>query len=94
MRQASRDIDSVYSMGLFDDVNILPQAAEDSTPGCPKVRCNRNSRSPVLHATLQFCVPDLLSLANPWVSHLVSQRSWDHQVIEPGGLRFGVACFR
>ncbi len=35
-RQARSDIDSVYSMGLFDDVNILPQPAEDSTLEHPK----------------------------------------------------------
>ena len=35
-RQARADIDSVYSMGLFDDVNILPQPAEDSTLEHPK----------------------------------------------------------
>ena len=37
MRQAKLDIDSVYSMGLFDDVNILPQPSEDSTLEHPKV---------------------------------------------------------
>lgn len=31
------DIDAVYSMGLFDDVTILPQPAEDSTLEHPKV---------------------------------------------------------
>lgn len=36
-RQAKRDIDAVYSMGLFDDVNIVPAAAEDSTPENPRV---------------------------------------------------------
>lgn len=42
MQQARRDIDAVYSMGLFDDVKILPQPAEDSTLG-----------NPVLDLTLQ-----------------------------------------
>ena len=37
MRQAGRDIDTVYSMGLFDDVKFLPQQAEDSTMEAPKV---------------------------------------------------------
>jgi hypothetical protein len=37
-RQARADIDAVYSMGLFDDVNILPQPAEDSTLENPKAR--------------------------------------------------------
>ena len=37
MRQAKTDIDAVYSMGLFDDVTILPQPSEDSTPDQPKV---------------------------------------------------------
>ncbi len=35
-QQARSDIDAVYSMGLFDDVNILPQPAEDSTQEQPK----------------------------------------------------------
>lgn len=39
-QQARSDIDSVYSMGLFDDVNILPQPAEDSTLEHPKA-CTR-----------------------------------------------------
>ena len=37
VRQAKQDIDAVYSMGLFDDVNILPQPSEDSTMEQPKV---------------------------------------------------------
>ena len=37
VRQAKQDIDAVYSMGLFDDVNILPQPSEDSTLEQPKV---------------------------------------------------------
>lgn len=36
MRQAKTDIDAVYSMGLFDDVTILPQPSDDSTPEQPK----------------------------------------------------------
>ena len=35
-QQARSDIDAVYNMGLFDDVNILPQPAEDSTQEQPK----------------------------------------------------------
>ena len=42
IKQAKRDIDAVYSMGLFDDVNILPQTAEDSTIGSPKVDLTLN----------------------------------------------------
>ena len=42
MQQARRDIDAVYSMGLFDDVKILPQPAEDST-----------LENPILDLTLQ-----------------------------------------
>lgn len=38
LRQAKQDIDSVYSTGLFEDVNIVPQEAEDSTEQQPKVR--------------------------------------------------------
>jgi len=38
MKQAQADIESVYSMGLFDDVNILPSPAEDSTADAPKVQ--------------------------------------------------------
>ena len=30
MRRAKQDIDAVYTMGLFDDVQILPQPTEDS----------------------------------------------------------------
>lgn len=41
MKQAQADIESVYSMGLFDDVNILPSPAEDSTADAPKVQGNR-----------------------------------------------------
>ncbi|KAF8072573.1 OEP80 [Scenedesmus sp. PABB004] len=37
LRQAKADIDAIYSTGLFDDVNILPQEAEDSTETAPKV---------------------------------------------------------
>jgi outer membrane protein assembly factor BamA len=36
MKQAQADIESVYSMGLFDDVNILPSPAEDATSDAPK----------------------------------------------------------
>ena len=42
MQQAHRDIDAVYGMGLFDDVKILPQPAEDST-----------LETPILDLTLQ-----------------------------------------
>lgn len=42
MQQASRDIDNVYSMGLFDDVNILPQPVEDANPDHPKVDLTLN----------------------------------------------------
>ena len=42
VQQARRDIDAVYSMGLFDDVKILPQPAEDST-----------LENPILDLTLQ-----------------------------------------
>lgn len=37
IRQAKRDIDAIYSMGLADDVNLLPQPAEDSSVDHPKV---------------------------------------------------------
>ena len=37
IKQAKRDIDAVYSMGLFDDVNILPSPSEDSSMDHPKV---------------------------------------------------------
>lgn len=37
IRQAKRDIDAIYSMGLADDVNLLPQPAEDSAVDHPKV---------------------------------------------------------
>ncbi len=38
LNQAKRDIASVYSTGLFEDVNISPKEAEDSTETSPKVR--------------------------------------------------------
>jgi hypothetical protein len=38
LRQAKADIDSIYSTGLFEDVNIVPQEAEDSTESHPKAR--------------------------------------------------------
>ena len=41
IKQAKRDIDAVYSMGLFDDVNILPSPSEDSNMENPKVRQRR-----------------------------------------------------
>ena len=37
MRQARRDIDAVYSMGLFDDVKFLPQPSEDSSLESPTI---------------------------------------------------------
>lgn len=37
MQQARRDIDAVYSMGLFDDVKFLPQPAEGSTLEDPTI---------------------------------------------------------
>ena len=52
VRQAKTDIDAVYSMGLFDDVTILPQPSEDSTPDQPKV-----SAIPVSKTLPQIGVP-------------------------------------
>ena len=55
VRQAKLDIDAVYSMGLFDDVNILPQPAEDSTLELPKVcalGCWRLGSNPFCHDSL------------------------------------------
>lgn len=37
MQQAKQDIDSVFSMGLFEDVKFLPQASESSTLESPVV---------------------------------------------------------
>lgn len=37
LRQARRDIDSVFGMGLFEDVKFLPQAAEGSSLESPIV---------------------------------------------------------
>ena len=37
VNQARQDIDAVYSTGLFENVNISPQATEDSTLDNPKV---------------------------------------------------------
>ena len=36
--QAKRDINAVYSMGLFEDVNIVPKESEGSSETCPKVQ--------------------------------------------------------
>ena len=38
LAQAKRDIASIYSTGLYEDVNIAPREAEDSTETSPKVR--------------------------------------------------------
>lgn len=35
--QARRDIQSLYSMGLFDDVSMIPHSREDSTADQPVV---------------------------------------------------------
>ena len=37
-RTAQADIDAVHSMGIFDNISITPQYAEDSTLEQPKVR--------------------------------------------------------
>lgn len=37
LKQAKRDINAVYSTGLFDDVNITPKESENSTESSPKV---------------------------------------------------------
>ncbi|GMH41408.1 hypothetical protein BSKO_09318 [Bryopsis sp. KO-2023] len=36
MKQGKRDIEAIYSTGLFDDVNITPQSSPDSTSEQPK----------------------------------------------------------
>lgn len=36
-RTAQADIDAVHSMGIFDNISITPQYAEDSTSEQPKV---------------------------------------------------------
>ena len=38
LRQGRRDIDAIYSMGLFEDVSMRPQPAEGSSLQHPKVR--------------------------------------------------------
>ena len=53
IKQAKRDIDAVYSMGLFDDVNILPSPSEDSNMENPKVR--QRWLVPCAHQSLLFC---------------------------------------
>lgn len=37
LQQAKKDIEAVYSMGLFEDVSIRPQPAEGSTMEAPRV---------------------------------------------------------
>ena len=51
MKQAQADIESVYSMGLFDDVNILPSPAEDATSDAPKATfssCGCPTNAPIV----------------------------------------------
>jgi hypothetical protein len=55
MKQAQADIESVYSMGLFDDVNILPSPAEDATPDAPKVTPSCSCY--ITHAFFYLCWP-------------------------------------
>ena len=43
LRAAKADIDSIYSTGLFEDVNIVPKEAEESTEISPKVRASMRS---------------------------------------------------
>ncbi len=37
LRTVRRDINAVYSTGLFEDVNVATREAEDSTEAAPKV---------------------------------------------------------
>ena len=55
IKQAKRDIDAVYSMGLFDDVNILPSPSEDSNMENPKVSQNDGLCHAIPHAHLAGC---------------------------------------
>jgi hypothetical protein len=59
LRQAKADIDSIYSTGLFEDVNIVPQEADDSTEAHPKVKglvCVWASTVCTDHYTEETCV--------------------------------------
>lgn len=38
-KQAKADIDSIYSTGLFEDINIVPKEAEESSERNPRVGC-------------------------------------------------------
>jgi outer membrane protein assembly factor BamA len=38
LKQAKRDIASIYATGLFEDVNLTPRESEASTETAPKVR--------------------------------------------------------
>ncbi|CAG9465111.1 unnamed protein product [Pedinophyceae sp. YPF-701] len=42
LQQARRDIDSVYSMGLYDDVSMVPTTTEANGPGAPQVDLTLN----------------------------------------------------
>ena len=53
-RQAKEDIEAVYSMGLFHDVNITPQVCEDSTAINPKVASH--ARATLRHPIICSCV--------------------------------------
>lgn len=53
LRQAKADIDSIYSTGLFEDVNIVPQEAEDSTETHPKVT---HTAHPYIYRTV-YAIP-------------------------------------
>lgn len=69
LRQAKQDIDSIYSTGLFEDVNIVPQEAEDSTEQQPKV----------MLGSYRFCI--MKKAVCCCVLHTPATRSDRHTVI-------------
>lgn len=40
LKQAKRDIASIYATGLFEDVNITPKESDSSTESSPQVRAS------------------------------------------------------
>ena len=62
LQQGKRDIDAIYSMGLFEDVAMRPQPAEGSSLENPKVR----RPSSHIHVCPASC----------WTSFVVGNRCW------------------
>lgn len=73
LRQAKQDIDSIYSTGLFEDVNIVPQEAEDSTEQHPKVGRGGQSVWCVWLLVCNTSEPNVLKLASALLCDVVNR---------------------